>query len=256
MSNMLSIAMKEFKSFTKNPTFYIMMTFVTLILSALFTMQLQRFFQMGAMSMMQPGAAGQANIHYTVFLNHLQILNLILIFIVPAITMRLFSEEKKLRTFDLLLTCPLKSFEIVVGKYLGALMALFVIFFIAFLYPLGTVLFAKLNWAPLLIAFFGIYLISAVYAAMNLFCSSLSESILISYVTSALLNIAVWFISQAVEFADTQWVRDILEHISLSFHISGLIEGTIRTNSLIYFFSTIGLFLFLNERVVESHRWR
>lgn len=256
MSSILTIAMKEFKGFVKNPTFYIMMTLLTLIMSALFTIQLQKFFQMGNMAMMQPGMAAQLNIHYTVFLNHLQILNLLLIFIVPAITMRLFSEEMKLRTFDLLLTSPLKSYEIVVGKYLGALMALFVVFLIAFAYPLGTVLFAKLNWAPLIIAFFGIYLIAAIYAAMNLFCSSLSESILIAYVTAAILNIAVWFVSQGVEFADSQWARDILEHISLSFHISGLIEGTIRSNSLIYFFSAIGLFLFLNERVVESHRWR
>lgn len=256
MSSILTIASKEFKGFVKNPTFYIMMTLMTLILSSLFTIQLQRFFQMGSMAMMQPGMAAQLNIHYTVFLNHLQILNLLLIFIVPAITMRLFSEEKKLRTFDLLLTSPLKSYEIVIGKYLGAMMALFVVFLVAFAYPLGTAFFAKINWAPLIIAFLGIYLISAVYAAMNLFCSSLSESILIAYVTAAILNIAVWFISQGVEFADSQWARDILEHISLSFHISGLIEGTIRTNSLIYFLSSIGLFLFLNERVVESHRWR
>lgn len=256
MKSAITIASKEFKGLVTSPTFFVMMALLTLILSALFTIQLQRFFQMGNMAMMQPGMGGQLNIHYTVFLNHLQILNLILIFIVPAITMRLFSEEKKLRTFDLLLTSPLTSFEIVIGKYLGALGALFVVFGIAFLYPLGTAMFAKLNWAPLFIAFLGIYLIAAIYAAMNLFCSSLSESILISYVTSAILNIAVWFVSQGVEFADSQWARDILEHVSLSYHISGLIEGTIRTNSLIYFFSAIGLFLFLNERVVESHRWR
>lgn len=256
MSSVMTIAWKEFKGFVKNPTFYIMMTLVTLILSGLFTKGLENFLRVGSMAMHQPGMGGQANIHYTVFLNHLQILNLLLIFIVPAITMRLFAEEKKLRTFDLLLTSPLKSYEIVIGKYLGALLALLVVFAIAFLYPLGTALIAKLNWAPLLIAFFGIYLIAAVYAAMNLFCSSLSESILISYVIAAILNISVWFVSQMVEFADSQWARNILEHISLSFHISGLIEGTIRTNSLIYFFSGIGLFLFLNERVVESHRWR
>lgn len=256
MSSIMTIAWKEFKGFVKNPTFYIMMALLTLILSLLFTVQLQKFFQMGSMAMVQPGMEAQLNIHYTVFLNHLQILNLLLIFIVPAITMRLFAEEKKLRTFDLLLTSPLKSYEIVLGKYLGALLALFVVFVIAFAYPLGTAMFANFSWPPLIIAFFGIYLIAAIYAAMNLFCSSLSESILISYVMAAILNIAVWFVSQGVEFADSQWARNILEHISLSFHISGLIEGTIRTNSLIYFFSGIGLFLFLNERVVESHRWR
>ncbi len=256
MSSIITIAWKEFKGFVKSPTFYIMMTMLTIILGALFTIQLQRFFQRGSMAGMQPGADAELNIHYSVFLNHMQVLNLLLIFIVPAITMRLFAEEKKMRTFDLLLTSPLKSYEIVIGKYLGALMVLLAVFGIAFLYPLGTAMFAKFNWAPLLIAFFGIYLIAAIYAAMNLFCSSLSESILISYVTAAILNIAVWFISQGVEFADSQWARNILEHVSLSFHISGLIEGTIRTNSLIYFVSGIGLFLFLNERVVESHRWR
>ena len=79
MSSIMTIAWKEFKGFVKNPTFYIMMALLTLILSLLFTVQMQKFFQLGSMAMTQPGMGAQLNIHYTVFLNHLQILNLLLI---------------------------------------------------------------------------------------------------------------------------------------------------------------------------------
>src|SRR5438445_4315662 len=99
--------------------------------------------------------SNKLNIHYGVFLRLLSYLNLILIFVVPALTMKLFAEEKKMHTFDLLLTSPVTSFQIVVGKYLAALGAIFGLVLVAISYPLATAALAKLNWAPLFIAFFG-----------------------------------------------------------------------------------------------------
>lgn len=257
MRGMFVIASKEIKSFLTSPTFYVMLFLMSVIMSYIYPIQLQIFSQMLNNAMMMPGAAGQqSNIHYGVFLRLLSYLNLMLIFIVPALTMKLLAEEKKMRTFDLLLTSPVTSAEIVIGKYLAALTAVLGIMILTFMYPLATSTFAEINWAPLLISFMGIFAVGAVYTAMNLFCSSVTESALIAYVMSVILNVAIWFVGLSVEVIDNQAVRQVFEHLSLNTHLAGLVEGTIRSNALVFLGSLIVLFVFLAERVVESSRWR
>lgn len=248
---------KEFRGFLFSPSFLLVCALCMTVISWIYPTQL-KLFDMGLKSMvMQPGMASQQmNIHYGVFLRHLSYMNLMLILIVPALTMRLFSEEKKVRTFDLLLTSPVTSAQIVVGKYLAAMAAIFVIMFLAFLYPATTALFAKFNWVTLLIAFIGIYLVASVYAAMNLFCSALTESAIVAYVMAVIFNISIWFIGIGVELVDGPTIRAVFDHISLNSHLSSLVEGTVRSSSLIFFASVVFLFGFLTERVVESHRWR
>lgn len=257
MRGLTVIAGKEIRGFLMSPTFYVMLFLMSVILSYIYPIQLQLFAQMVNNAVMAPGMPPQqANIHYGVFLRQLSYLNLMLIFIVPALTMKLLAEEKKMRTFDLLLTSPVTSAEIVIGKYLAALTAVLGIMLLAFMYPLATSLFADVNWAPLVIAFFGIFSVGAVYVAMDLFCSSVTESALIAYVMSVILNVAIWFVGLSVEVIDNQAVRQVFEHLSLNTHLAGLVEGTIRSNAVVFLLSMIVLFVFLAERVVESSRWR
>ncbi|WP_413558177.1 ABC transporter permease [Bdellovibrio sp. HCB209] len=257
MSGSLIILKKELKGFYANPTFYIICFLVSVMFSWIYPIQLYGFSQLLMNYVMQQGIpANQLNIHYGVFLRQLSYLNLILIFVVPALTMKLFAEEKKLRTFDLLLTSPVTSAQIVIGKYLAALGAVAGIVLLALSYPVATAVLAKLNWGPLLIAFLGIFIVGAVYASMNLFCSALTENSLVAYVMSVILNVSIWFIGIGAEVVDSEIARKVFEHVSLSTHLSSLVEGTIRTNGLVFFGSLIVLFCFLAERVVESSRWR
>lgn len=257
MSGSLIILKKELKGFFFNPTYWIICFLVSLVFSWIYPLQLWGFAQLLLNYVAQQGIpANQLNIHYGVFLRQLSYLNLILIFVVPALTMKLFAEEKKLRTFDLLLTSPVTSTQIVVGKYIAALGAVGGIVLLALSYPMATAALAKLNWGPLLVAFLGIFIVGAVYAAMNLFCSALTENSLVAYVMSVILNVSIWFIGIGAEVVDSEVARKIFEHVSLSTHLSSLVEGTIRTNGLVFFGSLIVLFCFLAERVVESSRWR
>lgn len=257
MVGFLTISRKEIKSFFLNPTFYVIATLLTLILSFVYSIQLKQFSDLVQNYIMQPGISQQQlNIHYGLFLRHLSYLNLLLIFIVPAFTMRLLSEERKLRTFDLLLTSPLTSFDIVFGKFLAALVSVLALVTIAIMYPIWTALIVEVHWGSLFVATLGIFLVGAVYAAMNLFCSSLTENSLIAYVMSVILNVAIWFIGMGADVVDSGTFRALFEHISLSTHLSSLVEGTVRTNALIFLLSVIFLFVFLAERVVESMRWR
>lgn len=257
MRGLFVIATKELRGFFASPTLYVMLFLMAAIMSFIYGIQLQLFNQLVTTYVMQPGMPQQQlNIHYGVFLRLLSYLNLMLIFVVPALTMKMLAEERKMRTFDLLLTSPVTSAAIVVGKYLAVLGAIFGVMAVAFLYPLTSASFASFSWGPLVVAFLGIFLVAAVYAAMDLFCSSLTESALVAYVMSVILNVSIWFIGMSVEVVDSQRARDVFEHLSLNTHLAGLVEGTIRTSGLVFLFSAIVLFVFLAERVVESSRWR
>jgi ABC-2 type transport system permease protein len=257
MRSTLVIFKKELKGFFTGPQLYMVAFLCAVVFSWVYPIQLNVFQETLQNAMYAQGAPQQQfNIHYGVFLRQLSYLNLMLIFVVPALTMRLFAEERKMRTFDLLLTSPVTSAEIVIGKYLAALVAIAAIIFLALLYPIVTVFFVKINWAPLVIAFLGLFMVGAVYAAMNIFCSSLTESAIISFVMAVVFNVSVWFIGIGVEVVDSSLARQIFEHISLNQHLAGMVEGTLRTNSIIFIFSIVAIFVFLSERVVESLRWR
>jgi ABC-2 type transport system permease protein len=257
MDKILAIFKKEMRGFLFNPNFLVVCALFTVILSWVYPITLGQFAQnLHSYVYQMQAPKQQLNIHYAVFLKELSYLNLMLILVVPALTMRLFAEEKKMRTADLLMTSPITSAQIVTGKYLAVLGALVIVVGLAFLYPAMTGLFAKLNWTTLSIAFIGLYFVGAVYGAMNLFCSSLTESAIVAYVMAVILNISIWFIGMGAEVVEGPAARQIFEHISLNGHLSNLVEGTVRTNSLVFFGSVIFLFAYLAERVVESSRWR
>ena len=257
MNKIWAIFKKEAKGFLFNPSFLVVCGLVATVLSWVYPSNLRMFDMQLKSAVYAGGMNAQAmNIHYGVFMRHLSYVNLMLILMVPALTMRLFAEEKKLRTFDLLLTSPVTSLQIVLGKYLAALSAIIMVLSIAFLYPALTSIFAKFNWLTLGVAFVGIFLLACVYAAMDMFCSALTESALISYVMAVIFNVSIWFVGMGVDVADSPTARAIFEHISLNQHLSGLVEGTVRSTGLVFFASVIFFFAFLAERVVESSRWR
>jgi ABC-2 type transport system permease protein len=252
-----AIVRKETKGFFVSPQYYVVAFLCAAIFSWIYPNVLNKFAMALQTAVYQPEMPKQMlNIHYQVFLPQLNILNLILIFIVPALAMRMFAEERKLRTFDLLLTSPVTSAQIVIGKLIAVMFAVFGICFLSFLYPAATAAFTDLQWAPLVIAFLGIFLVAGVYASMNIFASALTESAVVAYVLAVVFNMAVWFIGIGVDVVDSAKARAIFEHISLNQHLILLVEGTIRTGSIVFLLSLIFLFAFLCERVVESFRWR
>lgn len=256
MKSTYVIFKKELAGYFKSPLFYFLAFMMTILLSINFSRLLETFAQASSNAMLQFGVTPQLlNIHYAVFLPHLSTVNFIFILLVPALTMRLLSEEKKMKTFDLLLTSPITSLSIVLGKYFATLVTLLALIAVSFIYLIVTRQVFEFEWAPTLVTAFGIFLVAAVYVAMNLFASSLSENGLVAFVLSIVFNLSVWFVGALNETVDNVDLKAILEHISLNTHLAGLIEGTVRTNGLVFFFSLIFLFCFLTERVIESTRW-
>jgi ABC-2 type transport system permease protein len=255
MRAILTIACKDLKNLLTSPLFYVISGLCTILWSYTFMRRLLEFAEQARMYM-QPGAEAGLNIQREVFLVQISLTNLLFVFMVPALTMRLLAEEKRMRTYDLLLTSPVTATEIALGKFLAGWGAVSVLTFISFLYPLATRAVAEYPFGPLLSAYLGMFLVSGAYVAVGLFASSLTESILLSVIMGLVFNILLWFISQGSGGESSPVLAGIMEHLSLGQHFMGFIMGAIKLKSVVYLLSVIGLFVFLTQRVVESSRWR
>jgi ABC-2 type transport system permease protein len=255
MRAILTIAHKDLKNLLTSPLFYVIAGLCTVLWSYTFMRRLLEFAEQSKMYM-QPGMDSGMNIQREVFLVQISLTNLLFVFMVPALTMRLLAEEKRLRTYDLLLTSPITATQIAVGKFLAGWGAVSVLTFISFLYPLFTRSVAEYPFGPLLTAYLGMFLVSGAYVAVGLFASSLTESVMLSVVMGLIFNILLWFISQGAGNESSPWLAGVMEYISLGQHFMGFILGSIKTKSIVFLASVIGLFIFLTQRVVESSRWR
>lgn len=253
MKPTLAIAWRDFRSLFLSPMMYLILGFCAVLMSFFYLRNIIVFAARSRMVM--PGQPGPS-LQIDLFAQHISLVHLLLILVTPVMTMRLLAEEKRMKTFDLLLTSPITATEIAVGKYLAGLYSVLVLILISLLYPLGTGFIAQFQMAPLLSAYLGLILVVSIYVAVGLFASSLTESVVLSVVLGWILNLLVFFVGQAAgNYSDPFW-SPILEHLSMAEHFYSFILGTIRTKSLIFFVSISALFVFLTQRVIESSRWR
>ena len=250
------IAGKDFKYLVFSPLFFCFTGISFIFLSYIFPRDLFRFAASYIMPTFGQNSDQGRNIHFDVFVAHISYINLILLFAVPILAMKLLAEEKRNRTFDLLMTSPLSSLQMVLGKYLSLLMLLAVFLFFSLIYPLSTAFFTSIPIAPLFSSYLGLFLLASVYASTCLFASSLTNSLFLSAFIGMILNIGLWFISQGQETNSNALLSSVMEYLSLSQHLTNFIKGSLVINSFVFFFSLIVFFLFLVFKTVEITRWR
>src|SRR5215469_12517128 len=176
MRNILAIAQKELKSYFSGPIAYIAIGIWALLYGYFFIAILQ-YFVRTSMQMGQFGAQQQAvNVNQMLIRPLLQNVTIMILFTLPMVTMRTYSEEKRSGTIELLLTSPLTDFEIVMGKFLGA-MALYGIMLAVTLIHIGLLfIYGQPEWKPILTAYIGIFLLGGCFIAAGLFISSLTKN--------------------------------------------------------------------------------
>lgn len=253
MRAVMTLAWKDLKALLTSPLFYIVAGVGTVLWSYSYMRILLEFAERSRM-FSQPGMESGPNIQNTVFMAHISQTNLLFIFVLPALTMRLLAEEKRMRTYDLLLTSPVSATQIAVGKFLAGWGAALALAFISMMYPLSTRVVAEFPMGPLLSAYAGLALVAGVYVAVGLFASSLTESIMLSVILGLMFNLFLWFIPQGA--GEAQFYTPVLEYMSLGQHFWNFIVGAVKLNSAVFLISIIALFVFLTQRVVESTRWR
>jgi len=258
MSGAFIIAGKDLRTTFVSPLFYVVSSICSLIWCLLFSSRLADFIIQSSMQMMQ--AQGRENgglpIHFYVIFPHLSIVNLIMIFAVSAFTMRLFTEEKRNRTFDLLLTSPVTSAEIVVGKLIAGVGTAWVLLGIAALYPLSLAFFNGMDWGPFASSLIGLALLSAAYVAVGIFASSLTQSAVVAVVFALVFNVMLWFVGVLADRSSDATERSIIEHLNVGEHLQNFMKGNVSLSGVVFMLSLVFLFTFLTRQVVESARWR
>ena len=257
MRQFLNQFKKDFKQIFWSPVFFLMAGLCCSIWGFVFPRKLFEFARVaGVRPFAGEGASGGYNIYETVFISHLSLSHLLFLFVVPIFTMRLIAEEKKLRTFDLLMTAPITSTKIVIGKFLAAYSAVAILVFLSLLYPLSTMWFTNFNGGLLLSAYACILLLAGVYVAIGLFSSSLSSSIMLSIFLGIMFSVSLHFISIGSAVSDNSIFSNVMQYLSISTHLEGFFKGDIVTSSILFFFILAGFFVFMTQRVIESSRWR
>ncbi len=178
-----------------------------------------------------------------------------LLFLVPALTMRLLAEEKKTGTLEILMTAPVTEWEVVLAKFAaGWLLYLFVaaptVIYVIFLRMYG-----QPDWGPIVTGYAGLALMGSVFVAIGLFASALASNQIVAAMLSFVILLGFWVLGFATQDA-TSVLGKVLAYLSLFEHYDTFRRGILDTKDLIYYISTTALFLFLTVRVVESRRWR
>ena len=255
MKNSWIIAKRDLGSFFNSPIFYVITTVFLIIYSYIFV-NILSFFSMQSMQSGQLQQMGIAlNINEMVIEPSFQNMAVVLLLIIPIITMRSFAEEKKSKTFRLLLSSPVHLKEIILGKFLACmivitLMVLISSYSIGFLFMIG-----EPDIGPVLTGYLGILLTAGCYVSIGIFASSLTENQIVAAVITFGFSLFMWVIGWGAQTANST-TGQVLQYLSVIEHMDRFLKGMIETSDLAYYLSFIIFGLFLCYRTLDSNRWR
>ena len=255
MKNSWIIAKRDLGSFFNSPIFYVITTVFLIIYSYIF-FNILSFFSMQSMQSGQFQQMGIAlNINEMVIEPSFQNMAVVLLLIIPIVTMRSFAEEKKSKTFRLLLSSPVHLKEIIWGKFLACmivitLMVLISSYSIGFLFMIG-----EPDIGPVLTGYLGILLTAGCYVSIGIFASSLTENQIVAAVITFGFSLFMWVIGWSAQAANST-TGQVLEYLSVIEHMDHFLKGMIETSDLAYYLSFIIFGLFLCYRTLDSNRWR
>ena len=256
MSNILAIAQKELKAYFASPIAYIVIGLWALMYGYFFV-ALMNFFVRQSMQMNQFGMQGpQAmNVNQQLIRPLLQNVLILILFLMPMVTMRAYAEEKRSGTIELLLTSPLTDFQIIVGKFLGA-MALYGCMLAVTLIHIGLLfLYGRPEWKPIVTAYIGLLLMGGCFIAVGLFISSLTRNQIVAGMVTFAVFLMLWIITWIGSFSGPT-VDKLTQYLSIVDHYDDFGKGVLDTTHLIYYVSFITFGLFLTAKSVDSERWR
>ena len=179
---------------------------------------------------------------------------LILLF-AAVLTMRLVAEEKKLGTWELLLTAPVRDTEIILGKFLGSLGVLTGMLVLTLYYPILLIVFGDPDLGPIGTSYLGLFLLGSACLSIGIFASTLTSNQIVSAVVAGGILYALWFLGAVGSFAPGA-LRKLLSYLSLSNHFPDFIRGIVDTKAIVYYLSVTALFLYLATGSIEIGKWR
>ncbi|MGH8013992.1 MAG: ABC transporter permease subunit [Candidatus Binataceae bacterium] len=258
MRNVLTITGKELKGYFVQPVAYVVLTVFLLLGGWFFFALLRQFDEMVQLVQMmgQASTLAQMNLNTRVIAPLLHDLSIVLVILIPALTMRVFAEEKRTGTYELLLTAPVRTGEIVVGKFIASAIFALIMVGLAWIFPLILMIFGNPEVGVMFAGYVGMALLAISFVAVGLFTSSLTQNQIIAAISCFGILLLLYVISWPAEAAGGGFATNILKYLSLPEHFATMVRGVINTTDLIYFLSMVLIALFLTQRTVDSARWR
>jgi ABC-2 type transport system permease protein len=237
MDNIKVVFRKEFSGLFNSPVAYIVLVVFTALTAYFFT---NTFF-----------LANQSDLR-TLF----DIIPLIYIFFIPAITMGLIAKEKNAGTLEILTTLPLTDTQIVIGKYLAALSLIgFALLFTMVHFITLLMVGNNTDIGAVITGYIGLIMVAGVYTAVGIFGSAITANQIVSFILSFLI-IFFFFILDKILYFVPAALATVFQYISIEYHLSNISRGVLDTRNLIYFGTVITLFLLLSIRILEIRKWR
>ena len=236
-NNIIHIFKKEFASYFTSPMAYIFLIVFGLVNGYFFS---NTFF-----------VIGQSDLR--VLFN---IVPMVYLFFIPAITMSLIAKEKNLGTMEVIATLPIKEYEFVIGKYLAALGLIVVGLLFTSIHFITLVNFGtNIDYGALFTGYLGLFFVGAVYASMGTFASSLFDNQVVAFIIAVFLVLMFFLFDKLLIFIPS-FMAGFIQYLSVEYHLSNISRGVIDSRNIIYFLSIIGLFLFAAIQVLSSKKWK
>lgn len=232
---MLAIMRREVKAYFTSPIGYIVV--------AAFSFMSGLFYYM----LVAQGVADMRNLFGTMYT--------VIMFLIPVLTMRLMSEDKKIKTDQILLTAPVTVTGIVLGKYFAALFVYFIATLATVVQSAVIALFTVPEWGVIFTNYIGMLLLGATFIAIGMFISSLTENQVVAAIGSIAVAIFVTVADSVVPQIKIKFLDAFLSDATFSTRYSDFMNGVMNFSNVIFFLSIVAIFLFLSGRVLEKRRW-
>lgn len=252
----LPVYRKELRSYFSSPVAYVILfVFVGVIGVWWYFWDFQQYLLLSMHTSRMPGYGGAPNVNETVIKSLFWNISLIMLFSVPLLTMRLFSEEKKSGTYELLFTLPLRDWETFLGKFLACWTFFALMLALTAIYPLTMAILTNPELWPILTGYLGMLLLGGAFISLGIFISSLTENqIVAAFATYGTLLVP--FVLGLTTGIGGPTLANILRELNIYEHVTSFIDGVIDTKDVLFYLLFFCLFVFLTLRSLESGRWR
>jgi ABC-2 type transport system permease protein len=229
------IFIREFKAYFISPVAYIVISIFLLIIGWFF---FSTFF-----------LSGQANLG-----RFFALLPLTFAFIIPAVTMRLFSEEMNVGTYEILFTLPVTSRDIILGKFLAAVAFVGLMLAPTLLYPITTAFLGQLDWGPVIGGYMGALLLGASFCAVGLLASALTRNQVIAFIIGMTICFSLTLMIDFVLYFLPDTLVKIFQYISANFHFKNIAKGVVDTRDILYFLSVMFIALYVSNFIMQEKK--
>jgi ABC-2 type transport system permease protein len=250
-----AIFKKEMRLYFTSPVAWVVFT-IFLLIAGYFFYSIFAFYTLASMqSAMNPQMGRDLNVTDSVMRPLFSNISVILLLLMPLVTMRLFAEERRAGTIELLLTYPVRDGAVLAAKYLSALALYAIMIALTLLYPVIVVYFARLEWGPILTGYLGLLLMGATFIAVGVFASSLTENQIVAAITTFGALLIFWILGWSADYAGGT-AGKVLQFLSILEHNDSFSKGVLDSKDVLYYLNFTLLALFLTLRSLEARRWK